>query len=113
MTGYYYNRSKYGAKRTWSELCQRRFDSRAEAKRGEELFLLQKAGAISELEFQKEYRLCDKPKISVKIDFYYKETSSKRYVHEDVKGMGETREFRIKRAWLQEKYGIIVYLTGK
>jgi len=105
-------RTKYGAVKSWSELCQRKFDSKTEARRGEELWLLQKSGAISGLTFQKDIRLCDKPKISIKVDFVYTETSSGRLVHEDTKGVGETREFRVKRAWLKEKYGIDVFLTS-
>ena len=109
-----FNRSntKYGAIKTFSELCERRFDSRAEARRGEELVLLQRAGAIKDLQYQVDFRLCDKPKISIRVDFVYIEVESGRKVHEDVKGVGETREFRVKRAWLKEKYGIEVFLTG-
>lgn len=117
----HWRQSKFKAIKTWSELCQRKFDSKAEAKRGEELWLLQEAGAISGLEFQKNYRLCDSPKISIKLDFVYIETSTGDTVHEDVKGAIEskslrnpgTREFRVKLAWLQEKFGITVFLTGK
>jgi hypothetical protein len=102
--------NKYSARRTWSELCGRFFDSKAEAKRGEELVLLEKAGKIKGLEYQQSFELCRKPKISIKIDFAYEQDG--KMVYEDVKGYRETREFRVKRAWLAEKYGIKVVLTN-
>lgn len=101
--------NKYSAKKTWSELCQRKFDSKAEARRAEQLFLAQKSGAISDLHFQVPFQLCLKPNIKIKIDFAYKQDGKQYY--EDVKGMGETREFRVKRAWLKEKYGIEIFIT--
>ena len=103
------NGNKYGAKKTYSELCQKTFDSKVEARRGEQLCLAEKTGAISELKYQVTYKLFDKPKISIKIDFQYKENG--KLYHEDVKGMGETREFRVKRAWFLEKYGYVIFLT--
>lgn len=110
---YWRNRSntKYGAVKTWSELCQRKFDSKAECKRGEELWLLQQSGAISGLTFQKDIRLCDKPKISLKVDFVYTETSSCRLIHEDTKGV-LTRDARTKFAWLKQLKGIDVFFTS-
>lgn len=101
--------NKYSAKKTYSELCGRMFDSKAEARRGEELALLEKAGEITELEYQAPYQLCLKPNIKIKVDFRY--TKDGKQILEDVKGMGETREFRVKRAWLAEKYGVQVLLT--
>jgi len=55
------------------------------------------------------FQLCLKPNIKIKIDFVYKQNGNTTY--EDVKGMGETREFRVKRAWLAEKYNVQVLLT--
>lgn len=104
----FYPRNKYRAKRTYSELCKREFDSKAEARRGEELWLLEREGVIDDLQYQVPYVLCEKPSIKIKIDFVY--WLDGKIIHEDVKGM-ETREFRIKRAWLKEKYGIDVWLT--
>ena len=101
--------NKYSAKKTYSELCQRTFDSKAEARRGEDLTLLDKAGEISDLEFQVMYQLCQKPNIKIKVDFRY--TENGKQILEDVKGMGETREFRVKRAWLAEKYNVQILLT--
>ncbi len=101
--------NKYGAKKTWSELCQRTFDSKAECRRGEELNLLERAGAISDLRYQVFWVLCAGPKVTIKIDFAYLENGQR--IYEDVKGMGETREFRVKRLWLKEKFDVEVKLT--
>ena len=98
-----YRRTKYGAKKTESELCGRTFDSKAEARRGEELYLLQQAGVIEDLEYQVQYQLCLKPNIKIKVDFKYKENGT--ICHEDEKGM-MTREFRVKMAWLEQSQGI-------
>jgi hypothetical protein len=100
--------NKYRAVKTYSELCERTFDSKAEARRGEELKLLERAGEIRDLQYQVLFSLCQKPKIAIKIDFSYRENG--QVVYEDVKGMGETREFRVKRAWLKEKHGVDVVI---
>jgi hypothetical protein len=102
--------NKYHAKRTWSILCQREFDSRAEAIYGEELFLLQKAGEIEDLEYQVVYELCDKPKVTIRPDFRYviRDSGNIPRLHvEDVKGK-MTEVFRIKLAWLNKQCGIKV-----
>jgi len=100
--------NKYSAKKTYSELCGRMFDSKAEARRGEELFLLQKAGEISDLQYQVSFLLCQKPNIKVKVDFAYQQAGV--VIYEDVKGM-MTREFRVKMAWLEQSQGIKIILT--
>ena len=102
--------NKYSAKKTYSELCGRMFDSKAEARRGEELELLQKAGEISDLQYQVQFLLCQKPNIKIKVDFAYKENGVVAY--EDTKGV-LTREFRVKMAWLEQSQGIKVILTKK
>ena len=102
------NFNKYSARRTYSELCQREFDSKAEARRGEELTLLERAGEIEGLDFQIPYVLNSKPKITIKIDFVYRENGV--LVREDCKGV-MTREFRVKLAWLKQKYGIEVRIV--
>ena len=99
--------NKYGAKRTYSALCDREFASKWEARRGEELELLQRAGEISNLRYQVPFKLCLKPKITVTIDFCYYEDG--RTIYEDAKGM-LTRDSRTKYAWLKEKYGVEVKL---
>ena len=99
--------NKYSARRTYSELCGRFFDSKAEARRGEELALLEKAGEIKDLQYQVPFKLCEKPSIKIKVDFAYWQ-DGKRFF-EDVKGM-MTREFRVKLAWLKSTKGIEVKL---
>lgn len=118
----YYKKNKFNAVKTYSELCQRTFDSKAEAKRGEELCLLEKAGEISELEYQHTIQLCEIKHFvtQITIDFKYKKDGE--VVYEDVKGSAVTpkrgkvvarvdRDFRTKLAWLRDKYGIEVVLT--
>jgi hypothetical protein len=100
------NGNKYGAVRTYSNLCGRYFSSKAEARRGEELALLERAGEIDDLVYQWPFVLCEKPKITITIDFAYL-TDVMNF--EDVKGV-LTRDFRTKLAWLKEKYGIEVKL---
>lgn len=104
------SKNKFHAKRTWSELCQRIFDSKAEARRGEELFLLQRAGDIENLEYQIPFRLCEEPKITVTLDFCYDQYPVVGKIYEDVKGV-LTRDSRTKYAWLKEKHGIEVNLV--
>lgn len=101
---------KYGARRTWSELCDRWFDSKAEAVRGEELHLLQLAGEIRNLRYQVSFVLCAKPKITIKIDFAY--YAKGHWQYEDVKGV-LTRDSRTKLAWLKEMYGVDVAIIRK
>ena len=99
---------KYHSVRTWSDLCQRWFPSKAEARRGEELHLLQRAGEITDLEYQVKFVLSIAPKVTITLDFGYKENGQQ--VYEDVKGF-LTRDFRTKMAWLKEKFGIEVRLV--
>jgi hypothetical protein len=111
MTRLSNNGNKYGAIRTYSELCGRTFDSKSEARRGEELALLERVGEIHCLEYQKCFNLSIKPKITITIDFCYLEGvfGVALPFYEDVKGV-LTRDFRTKLAWLKEKYGIEVKL---
>ena len=98
--------NKYHAVRTYSELCGRTFDSNAEARRGEELALLQKAGQISSLEYQIKRVLSIKPRVTITMDFVYIGFDGVR-VYEDVKGV-MTRDFRTKLAWMEQRYNIHV-----
>jgi len=112
--------NKYGARRTWSEICQREFASKKECLRAEELTLLGKAGEIKDLVFQHRFDLCEKPRITITIDFSYRERMgddgygqgvfSPLITFEDSKGM-LTRDTRTKLAWLKEKYGVDVVLS--
>ena len=109
--------NKYSARRTWSELCQRTFDSGLEARRGEELHLLQMAGEIADLEYQVAYILSGKPfaKVKVVLDFKYTKAMDvyklefRRWVYEDAKGV-LTATARVKYAWLKQLHGIDVIL---
>ena len=101
--------NKYGACRTWSNLINRWFDSKAECQRGEELALLERAGEIRQLEYQVCFVLSKSPQVRITVDFGYIENG--KQVYEDVKGMGETREFRVKRIWLKQLCGIDIILN--
>jgi hypothetical protein len=98
-------RSKYGSVRTWSQLCNRFFDSKLECKRGEELRMMEMAGEIDQLEYQYQFILCEKPKVTITLDFAYRGPNQRHW--EDAKGV-LTRDTRTKLAWLKEKYGIEV-----
>ena len=101
--------TKYRAVRSYSELCQRWFASKVECRRGEELALLEKGGAISGLEYQPKFGLCTKPyKVTYTADFRYIEDG--KTIIEDVKGV-LTRDTRTKIAWLYER-GIEITLRS-
>ncbi len=100
--------NKYHARKTASAICNRVFDSAAEARRGEALRLMELAGQISNLEYQIPFKLCDKPKITITIDFRYLQDGE--IIFEDVKGI-LLRDSRTKFAWLKEKHGIDVRIT--
>lgn len=104
--------NKYQTVKTYSNIIGRKFDSKTECKRAEQLFMLEKQGAIKDLEFQVPFQLCLKPNIKIRVDFRYTETSSGRVILEDSKGV-MTRESRVKFAWLKEKFGVDVFITGK
>lgn len=103
--------NKYGARKTWSELCQRTFDSKAEARHGEDLRMLEMAGEITNLEYQPVYELCgDKHhKARYTADFKYRihHDGLTETVVEDVKGV-MTEAARVRIAWMWEKYKIDV-----
>jgi len=101
-------RLKYGNIRVFSELCGRNFSSKLEARRGEELALLERAGEITDLQYQVRFVLNEKPRVTLSVDFAYKENG--KMVYEDSKGI-ETREFRVKRIWLRQLTGIDILLT--
>lgn len=100
--------NKYSAKRTWSELCHLWFASQAEARRGEELALLERAGEISDLRYQVRFVLSTEPKVTITIDFSYLENGER--IFEDVKGV-LTRDFRTKMAWLKQGQNIEILLV--
>lgn len=97
--------SKYRANKTTLDGIQ--FDSKREAQRYSELKLLERAGAIQDLERQVEFELIPKQKgeraVKYIADFVYKENGEK--VVEDVKGM-KTKDYIIKRKLMQYVHGI-------
>lgn len=101
-------RNKFGAKKTWSNLINRQFDSKLEADRAEQLYIASLEGSITDLQFQKKFILSDKPKVSIIVDFAYKENGNQLY--EDAKGV-LMPDFRVKMAWFKAKYNheIILY----
>jgi len=91
-------RTKYGARKT--TLGDRTFDSAGEAFRASQLRLLERAGEISDLQYQVTFRL-SAAEITYRADFTYTEYG--RMVAEDFKGV-ETERFRIiKKLW--QHYG--------
>ena len=105
--------NKYNAEPTVSALCGRKFASKAECRRGEELCLLEKAGEIKDLQYQVKYVLSEKPRVTITIDFKYIDYTTEYIptnVHEDTKGV-LTRDFRTKLAWLKQKYNVDVILS--
>ena len=95
-----------------------KFDSKFEAKRYSELLLLERAGAITNLELQKSFELiptqyetlangkrgkCLERAVTYRADFVYIENG--KQVVEDTKGF-RTPEYVIKRKMMLYKYGI-------
>lgn len=101
--------SKYGARKTIIDNIT--FDSAAEARRYQQLVLLQKAGEITWLEAHKSFEL--EPKagklraITHVVDFYYFEPGQ-GVVVEDVKGVA-TAVWRLKYNLFQRRYPNIEY----
>lgn len=89
------------------------FDSKKEARRFDELYLLLRAKKISELDIQPEFILCDTqrhggityPKVKYIADFMYKRNG--KTIVEDVKS-DHTRglaTYRVKIKWFLSIYG--------
>jgi len=102
--------SKYHSVRTFSALCNRLFASKLEATRAEELRLMEMAGEISDLRYQVRFKLNDKPRITITIDFSYLEDGVRKF--EDTKGF-LTRDFRTKLSWLKTTQDIEVELIRR
>lgn len=103
-------RSKFNAIKTIVDGI--RFDSRKEAKRYQELKLLERAGEIERLELQPRFLLQDKftldgkthRKIEYVADFKYWVIKEKRWIVEDVKGV-KTQVYKLKKKIFLNKYG--------
>jgi hypothetical protein len=101
--------SKYKAKKT--EIDGITFDSKAEAKRYQELKLIERAGQIKHLSLQPRFMLQEgfinihtgkkERAIEYVADFIYNEGSET--IVEDVKGM-KTSDYKIKRKLFIQKY---------
>lgn len=107
---------KYGNKKV--EVDGIKFDSKKEAKRYEELKLLERGGAILDLELQKSFQLlpaqyrivngkkkCVERAVIYKADFYYYDKEKKCFVCEDTKGF-KTKDYIIKRKLMLYVHGI-------
>ena len=97
--------NKYGAIPT--RVDGRLFASQAEARRYQELKLLQAAGEIDRLECQPRFPLVVN---GVKVgeyrgDFRYTETATGRVVTEDVKGV-RTQVYTLKKRLVEALYGV-------
>lgn len=101
--------SKYRAVKTHSELINRTFDSKLEAKRAEQLWKMQENCIISSLEFQKEIVLNKKPSVKLVCDFHYYNEETGEWVWEDAKGK-LMPDFRVKMIWVKEKFDIDIKL---
>ncbi len=106
--------NKYRSKKTVVDGIT--FDSRLEARRYQELKLMERAGEIFGLQLQVKYVLIPSQKLDNKVveravtyvaDFVYTLKSSGESVVEDTKGM-KTKEYIIKRKLMLYVHGIRV-----
>ena len=102
--------SKYKAKKVIVDGIT--FDSKKEARRYQELKLLERAGVIKDLSLQPNFLLQDKfqykekteRKIEYIADFQYYVIKDKKWVIEDVKGY-KTDVYKLKRKLFLKRYG--------
>lgn len=112
-------RSKYGAKKT--QVNGITFDSKAEAKRYEELLLLERSGLVSNIELQKKFVLLPSKRnadgylereTAYVADFVYVDSMAGLVV-EDVKSPAtRTSEYVIKRKLMLHVHGITIKEVG-
>ena len=95
------------------------FDSKKEAKRYQELLLLQRAGKISGLRRQVKFVLIPTQRIDGKVverevsyvaDFVYHDIENDKPVVEDTKGM-RTKDYIIKRKLMLRMYNVRIFET--
>lgn len=105
-------RQKYGAVKTQVDGIT--FDSKAEAKRYQELKLLERAGVITDLELQPKFVILPKHKdiegktvreMSYFADFSYFDIEKGKYVIEDVKGV-KTAVYKLKKKLVEYKHDV-------
>ena len=96
-----------------------KYDSKKEARRHQELLLLQRAGKIKDLQRQVKYVLIPSQRIDGKVverecaymaDFVYLDTETGNTVVEDTKGF-KTKDYIIKRKLMLHKHGIRITET--
>lgn len=113
-------RSKYGAVKTTVDGVT--FASKAEARRYQELRLLEKAGEVTELELQPKFpiyvsingrsrHMGDKPVCTYVADFRYRFGPTGILMIEDVKGM-KTPVYRLKKKMVEAQYGVEIIEIG-
>jgi hypothetical protein len=106
-------RNKFGAIKTTVEGVT--FDSKREARRWQELKLLERAGEISRLERQVKFPLTVEGHLiaNYTADFQYYTTKPKARVVEDVKGGGTLKlpAFVLKKKLMKAIYGIELLVT--
>jgi len=110
--------SKFKAKKT--SVNGMTFDSKAEARRYGDLYLMEKSGHIKDLRLQVPYILAPrvkfegspsaKPALKYVADFSYIEADTGRAIVEDCKGV-LTEGFQIKRHLMLSVHGIDVRLS--
>jgi Protein of unknown function (DUF1064) len=107
---------KYGARATVSQGI--RFQSKAEARRYDELILLERAGAIRELERQPAYPITVEGRdfkrriVAVYVaDFRYRDGPAGILTVEDVKGV-RTPVYKLKKKLVEAQYGIEITEIG-
>lgn len=102
--------NKYNAKKTYVDGIA--FDSKKEAKRYQELKLLERGGVISDIDCQVKFELLPKQDgeraVKYIADFVYKENG--QVIVEDVKGK-KTQVYILKRKLMLERHGIKILET--
>lgn len=108
--------SKYHSRKTTVDGIT--FDSAREAKRYQELKLLERAGAIRDLELQVRFELIPSFDVDGKhyrptcyiADFVYTDAKTGKEVVEDVKGV-RTDVYRLKAKMFAQRYGVSILET--
>lgn len=103
-------RSKYRAVKT--EIDGIKFASKKEARRYQELKLLEKAGEIKDLRCQYPITLIDKSKYGREIKYYadFVYIENDELILEDTKGY-RTDVYKLKKRLVAERYGMVIRET--
>lgn len=97
-----------------TEIDGHRFASKAEARRYQELRLMERAGAIAELQLQPRFKLVvgEHHVCTYVADFHYLDIKAGVFRTEDVKGV-QTPEFKLKAKLMKACLGIDVVLVTR